>query len=310
MNPRQIYLLGPQDKTNILASVLERAGIDSRIALVTAGWEQGELEDQSVREAVGLPVVNLQLFERSEQLFENDPQIMELLRERQDRLRQLRDVYRMRLDHALSAARSLVGSPQLESWQRPEVILSIDDVRRLDRQYLSRTTEICDLFEARLQLADRPAVRQLREQIQEELQACSGLLIAGGHVAILLNRLRIFGLMQLAPELPIFAWSSGAMVLTRQIVLFHDSPPQGAGNAEVLRGGLGLVRDVVALPRAEERLNLTDKVRVELFARRFAPAQCITLEPGTWLLFEGGRCTATQAANRLINDGSLIGCQA
>ncbi len=45
------------------------------------------------------------------------------------------------------------------------------------------------------------------------------------------------------------------MVVCETVVLFHDSPPQGAGNAEVLDAGLGLARGVIALPHARRRLR-------------------------------------------------------
>ena len=63
-------------------------------------------------------------------------------------------------------------------------------------------------------------------------------MIAGGHVASLLNRLKLFDVLGLAAGKPIFAWSAGAMVLTDRIVLFHDYPPYGSDIAQVLDAGL------------------------------------------------------------------------
>src|SRR5437764_598914 len=72
------------------------------------------------------------------------------------------------------------------------------------------------------------------------IRRTSALAIAGGHVAVLLNRLRLFGILALAEGRTIIAWSAGAMAVSDRIVLFHDSPPQGPGNPEVLGAGLGL----------------------------------------------------------------------
>ena len=49
------------------------------------------------------------------------------------------------------------------------------------------------------------------------------------------------------------------MAISERVVLFHDSPPQGPGAAEVLDAGLGLVGDVVVLPQPEFRLRLDDR---------------------------------------------------
>ena len=144
-----------------------------------------------------------------------------------------------------------------------------------------------------------------RRELAAELDDCGALAIAGGHVAVLLNRLRLFGVIDLAAGKPIFAWSAGAMVLARRIVLFHDNPPQGAGNAEVLEEGLGVCPDLVPLPHAARRLRLDDPQRVGLFARRFQPQTCVTLDKGTHLVYAGKRLMAAAGARRLTARGGL-----
>jgi hypothetical protein len=110
---------------------------------------------------------------------------------------------------------------------------------------------------------------------------------AGGHVAALLNRLRLFDVASVVGERPIVAWSAGAMALSERIVLFHDSPPWGAGNAEVLDHGLGLCPGVLPLPHARRRLRLQDPRRVDLLVRRFAPLRCVGLDEGSKLRGRG-----------------------
>ena len=122
----------------------------------------------------------------------------------------------------------------------------------------------------------------------------TAVAIAGGHVMVLLNRFRMYALMPKLTEFPVLAWAAGAMVLTERIVAFHDSPPQGRGNPEVLEAGVGLVPGVVVLPHARQRLKLTDPVRVALLARRFAPARCLAFDADCeawwvdWRLRPGG----------------------
>ena len=104
-----------------------------------------------------------------------------------------------------------------------------------------------------------------------QLEKVEGLAIAGGHVAILVNRMRLFDLDRKLAGKAVFAWSAGAMAIAERVVLFHHSPPQGYGNTEVLEHGLGLVRGLVLFPHARRRLALDDRRRVALLARRFAP---------------------------------------
>ena len=47
------------------------------------------------------------------------------------------------------------------------------------------------------------------------------LAIAGGHVGVLLRCLKLFGVSPPA-ELPVVAWSAGAMALTDRVVLYND----------------------------------------------------------------------------------------
>ena len=119
-------------------------------------------------------------------------------------------------------------------------------------------------------------------------------------------RLRLFDLGPRLADLPIIAWSAGAMVVASRIVLFHDSPPQGRGNAEVLEGGLGLFPGVVPLPHARRRLNLQDPGRITVFARRFAPATCVALDERCFLHFDGPRWSAGANTFQLRTDGHLV----
>src|SRR5690606_36625068 len=107
-----------------------------------------------------------------------------------------------------------------------------------------------------------------------------------GHVASLLNRLRLFGIGELARDKFVFAWCAGAMAISERVVLFHHSPPQGQGAAEVHDEGLGLAGNVVVLPQPEFRLRLDDYERIQVMVRRFVPAVCLAMPARsrvTWL---------------------------
>lgn len=306
----QLVFLGPQRLRPSLAGVLHELGIEEgKVTAVTAGWQQREPEDDELREHVGLPLVNLELYRRAEKVFRLDPPLFVAHRERQDRLRALQDLYRLRLGHALDAARALFGREGSEALLAAERREAVDDVRRLDRHHLERIRELHREWAEEWRPAERPVVAAERAEIEALLADARALLVAGGHVAVLLNRLRLFGLPELAGEIPVVAWSAGAMALTDQIVLFHDNPPQGPGNAEVLESGIGRVQGVVALPHARWRLRLEDPARVSLFARRLAPRLCLVLDDGAVLPMTRDAERAgivTRRVSRLTSRGQVV----
>ncbi|MCH9687186.1 MAG: Type 1 glutamine amidotransferase-like domain-containing protein [Deltaproteobacteria bacterium] len=284
-------LLGPQRHAPTLHRELARWGIPGPLAVITAGWQEREAEDDELVEHVGHRCVNLELHARSEDSYANDPELFAAHRAKQDTLRQMQALYRRRLAHAIDAAREVSEAPAPEQLVETERTAAILALRLVDEQHLARTRQVQRQFQAAIAPATRPAVEHHYRELRSILGECYGLLIAGGHVASLLNRIRLFQLVSLLASLPrplpIFAWSAGAMALTERVVLFHDSPPQGPGNAEVLGEGLGLLPDVVVLPHAQRRLRLDDPARVSLFAQRFGPSQCVPLEEDDALAWDG-----------------------
>src|SRR5690606_4681694 len=181
---------------------------------------------------------------------------------------------------------------------------SIAAVRQLDAYHLAQCRKVNAEYEATARPHERPAVREHREELREALSGCQALAIAGGHVAALLNRMRLFGIAELLDGQAVFAWSGGGMVVSDRLVLFHDSPPQGRGASEILDEGLGLASGVVPLPHPDLRLRLDDPERVGLLARRFAPAECLALPEGAHVVVRDGRLERASSVTLLQGDGS------
>jgi hypothetical protein len=305
----RVVLLGPQRHDPTLKDAVASLGIQGRVAAVTAGWEERENEDQELRDHLGLRVVNLAVHERAEDVYRRDPELFAAMRERFDHLRKLQELYRIRLAHALAAGRELLArdtQPGFERLLEPIVDDALEAVRELDRRHLAHIAALHERFDDRIRPLERESVRRHRLELARELEGCEVLCVAGGHVTILLNRMRLFGLLDIARGLPIIAWSAGAMALAPRVVVFHDSPPQGGGSPEVLEQGLGAFEGLVALPHADKRLKLDDPARVALFARRFAPDLCALLVKGARLDWDGRRWKAAAETQRMALEGTLV----
>lgn len=288
--PAPVIVLGPQRPTPNLRTHLDRCGVEGSVALVTAGWRHEEDEIGPLVAHVERPVRHLRLYAEMDALMRGLPDLSAAYRARQEQILLYKDVYRISLRAALTAVRDLRRhAARAPSLYEPDLRDAFDALQRIDARLLHRLDTLhaahADLGEPWLH---HPEVAAVRERLLALLEGVGAMLIAGGHVAVLRNRLRFFGLdreLIALPErgIPLVAWSAGAMVLTRQVVLFYDDPPHGHGEAEVLGRGFNLVPGVVLLPHARLRMDLADAERLAIFAGRFAPEPCVGLESGVAL---------------------------
>ncbi len=305
---RATAILGPQRHAPCVRDALRSLpGHDPQrpVALVSAGWEEREREHDELQQHVACKVLNLEIFHRVEDVYRRDAELHRAVRTRNERLRRLQSFYRTRLAHALGAARELLAADAETDLVEPERHEAVHAVRTIDLHHLDRLRGEHHAFWSKWRPEQRDAIAHHRRELRAILARCSALCVAGGHVGVLLNRLRLLALLDLVPELPVVAWSAGAMALSNRVVLFHDSPPQGPSDPEVFEAGLGVLGGVVPLPHAQYRLRLDDRARASLLARRFAPDLCLPLFGGEHLAWREGRWSARNQVQRLEVDGSL-----
>ena len=298
-------LLGPQRHVVTVTDEFARLHLDGKIAAITAGWQEREQEEDELQAAFGNRAVGLHLHARCEDVFSRDPELFAAHRRRQDRLRKLQELYRLRLGFALDAAAQLFQQVGPDELLIPERESAIAAVRTLDAEHLRRIKAIHAAFEHEVHPARRPVLAAHRAALKRIMEGCAAVAIAGGHVSTLLNRMRLLDVAAHIGPRPVLAWSAGAMVLTDRVVLFHDRPPEGAGNAEVLDGGLGLCPGVVALPHAQARLRLDDQLHMSLFSRRFSPDLCIALDARCAAAWDGKHWTGDPGTLHVDREGRL-----
>jgi len=303
---RTVWLLGPQYQSPFLRDVFPSFGVpEGPIAAVTAGWQEREGEDVELNKHLAGRAFDLELYRRAEGAFHADPELARAHREMQRRLRALTRIYDQRLSFLRESILWLLEESGDSRLLDPEREHAFGQIRDLDAWHLKRIVEIRGEFEENFRPCERESVARERDTIARALSEAVALVIAGGHVAVLLNRLRLFGVQDPVAGKPVIAWSAGAMALTDRVVLFHDHPPQGAGNAGVMERGLGLCPGLVALPDGKKRLDLGNRFRVSAMARRFQPDSCVVLEQGDCIAFDGERWRARTGVLRLGAEGEL-----
>lgn len=303
---QDVLVLGPQFRAPNLRDALARTAWQGPPVAVTAGWQEREGELEALEEHLGQPVRDLRLYERAEAAFAQDVELHAAYRARQHDLRRLQDLYRIRLDHAKAAVRELQRAQDGSTLARQALRGAVSALRRLDAGHLRDIRAAHARFEQSWSADRHPLLARQRAELEHLVASAGFVCIAGGHVAVLLNRLRLFGLGHVLRSKPLAAWSAGAMAIAERVVLFHDHPPQGAGNAELFEAGLGLLRGTVFLPHAASRLALDDRDRVTLLARRLAPASAFTLDDGDQLLWRRGRLVTASGCRRLTRGGEVV----
>lgn len=294
-----VVLLGPQTPTPNLRAALDALPDGERqggaVVFITAGWRLDEAEDAALRREHHPDAVSMPIYAAFEQIASAAPELALAYKERQQRIRKLKSLYRMRLHPGLAVVRKLVArSREDAALVRPFLDASVSSLREIDESFLRQADAVHARFDGAFDPHTHPEVAAVRARAVDQLAGARAVVIAGGHVGVLRNRLAFFGIGELlsaanAAGVAIVAWSAGAMSLTERVVLFHDDPPHGAGDAELLDRGLGLLRDLVLFPHAAGRLRLDDGPRVASVARRFGPARCVALESGAYLELHHGR---------------------
>jgi peptidase E len=311
---QSVTLLGPQRPTPNLPAVLEALNVTGPLVAITAGWRHDEAELADLEAAVG-PVISLPLYRWFDRVPTEAPEVAATYEERQNRIKRFKELYRLRMHSALSTVRELVRMlPRDEDLVTPQIERAAQVVRGIDAEALAAVDEVRAAFTSLSERFDVPWVRDRRDEAVEAIAGAGAVLVAGGHVAVLRNRMLFFGLEHalsatLADRRPVIAWGAGAMVMTERIVLFYDDAPDGPAEAEILDHGMGFAPALVAFPHAKKRLRLDDLTRVAALAHRFGPNACVGLGEGAWIeqTAEGWRSRGEPgSALRLCPDGSTI----
>ena len=303
-------LLGPQRFTTTVGPTVRSLDLDGPIAMVNAGWEERESDDDELGGHLDGRGVNLRLYRRGVELLTDDPALRAVVLEHRARHGELRAFYGIRLQSAwdtVFAVRHRTSRHGVSAGAERSALQALRDV---DDWYLYEVARLVAETAATDAMRESAELARHRAEVAASLSGAAGVVIAGGHVGILMETLHLFE-VTIPATTPVVAWSAGAMAVCDPVVLFHDFAPHGVTAPEVHDRGLGRLRGIVPLPHARRRLTLDDRARMAVFADRFPSHALLPLDDGTVVRFDGedggraGRATPPEGARVLRHDGTI-----
>lgn len=300
---RRVTLLGPLSDDVDLAAEVAAMGVDGPVALITAGWEEGERNDAEIDRRLGGGSRNLGLYGRRLDVLGSDDEYAEAERLLRAQLDELRAVYLLRLSHALDGV-DTIRRRFADGMSGPELEAAIAAVRELDDGHVGAIAEAYERFYVARQPHVRPVIAAHREEVAAIVAGCAAIAIAGGHVGVLNDCLHLCNVAAFIDAQPLIAWSSGCMALSERIVVVDDDDPAGRTD-EIYDIGIGVARGLVALPLTA-RLHAHNPDRLALLASRAAPSVCVLLDPGDRLELSSGQPADLGSVGVVAADGRLL----
>ncbi len=306
--PRAV-VIGPQPGKIHLGAGLDILGPPpGTVAAITVGWRETEPVAREVDrelERSGREPAPLLIGERVGRIFERDPELARAHRALQEGLLAEEKLYRARLRQAIEASRAVARLGVGERYRAPYVEEAWKGIVAADRFHIEHQAALWREFRAAFRPTERPVLRAEREELERILAGSAAVVLTGGQVAVIRNRLLLLDLAGALSRLPILAWSAGAMVLTRRVVLFHDRLPYGSVRPEFLGEGLSMLPGAALFPDAGGRLDLEDRQSLRELAGRVAPERAVLLDPGDQLLWDGECWTADGGIRTLSPEGDI-----
>jgi len=308
-------LLGPQRFTMTVRPTLRSLDVDGPVAMVNSGWEEREADDGELNDAVDGRGVNLRLYQRAIEVLTADRSLRAAVRDHREAHAELRAFYGIRLQSAWEAVFSVHHRTSKHRVVEGALRSAMQALRDVDDWYAYEVARLVADTSASPAVRDCEPLAQHRAEVASALSDAAVVVVAGGHVGILMETLRLLD-VSLPLETPVIAWSAGAMAVCDPVVLFHDFAPHGVIAPEVHDRGLARLRGVIPLPHARRRLVVEDRERMAVFAQRFPAHALVPLDDGTIVRFpfetEGpdGRTPLPEGARHVSHDGTIVNREA
>lgn len=278
--------------------------------MVNAGWEEREVDDGELQGQVDGRGVNLRLYQRSVELLAADRHLRRAVLEHRERHAELRTFYGIRLQSAWDAVFAVRRRTSKHGLAESAGRAAMQALRDVDDWYAYEVARVVEVTAESEAVRANEELARHRREVAEVLSGAAVVVLAGGHVGILMETLRLLD-VAIPAETPVVAWSAGAMAVCDPVVLFHDFAPHGVTAPEVHDRGLGRLRGVIPLPHARRRLTLGDRDHMSVFADRFPAHHLLPLDDGTVVRFDDaaigadGRAEPPDGVRVITHDGAI-----
>jgi hypothetical protein len=296
-------LLGPQRFRATVGPVIRSVAPEGAIATVTAGWRDRESDTVELDATLDGRGLHLNLYGRLNDVLDSDLPFATAAVAHRDAVDELAGIYSLRLQRALDSVYAVQRRSVRTDLAESALADGIRVVQSVDQWYLDAVDQLREELWAAAPPEESEPIQRHRAEVAEALGHASALAIAGGHVGMLLRCLKLFEVNP-PPELPVIAWSAGAMSLTDRVVLYNDRGPSGVVGSEVWERGLGRAPLIVAMPHARRRLQMDDPMVLRVLVRRFADARCLLLDDGARVVL--GPNGELPADARVIGEDGIV----
>ena len=217
-------LLGPQRFLTTAGAVVRGLGVDGPVATITAGWEERESDDGELDAVLDGRASNLRLYARPRTSSTVTRRCADASLALRDAMDDLSGALHGRLDHGLDAVTRCGRRTGRDGRRRGGLDDAVDAVRRPSTVVPRRGPRALrrGVLPVWLSSAARSSTSTGPEVGRGRSTARSALAVAGGHVgypAVDASSSSSGG----AADLPVVAWSAGAMAMCDRVVLFHDT---------------------------------------------------------------------------------------
>ena len=172
---------------------------------------------------------------------------------------------------------------------------TLHKIRENDELMLRICRQIDSYFRDRSRVDENPTYIAIRDELRDRILSANSIVIFGGHMPVLLNRLRFFRLDDVFHEAlnrgtNFYTISAGSMSLAEKVIVYDDFHTDEYGRRqkefEFFDKGLGLVTKVQLFPHCMDRIQTDDEDNLSYLAHRFASGPCVGLNEESYLLVE------------------------
>lgn len=164
-----------------------------------------------------------------------------------------------------------------------------------DQLMLRICGEIEGYFRDRSRVDEHPVYIAMRDEFRNRILSANSIFLFGGHMPVLLNRLKFFDLRDAFREAlcrgtNFYTVSAGSMALADKVIVYDDFGHAAEGGHgrefEFFDKGLGLVTKVAIFPHCMDRIQTDDPDNLSYLANRFSSGVCVGLNEKSFLLVE------------------------